>query len=68
MEEPECQRLFIKILINPPTAWPGMMQAILEVAERLFAAEPDWIVFFREVMGLMVSCGGPSKHQTLHAF
>lgn len=27
-------------------------QAILEVAERLFAAEPDWIVFFREVMGL----------------
>jgi predicted HicB family RNase H-like nuclease len=27
-------------------------QAILEVAERLFAAEPDWIVFFREIMGL----------------
>ncbi len=27
-------------------------QAILEVAERLFATEPDWIVFFREVMGL----------------
>ena len=27
-------------------------QAILEVAERLFTAEPDWIVFFREIMGL----------------
>ncbi len=27
-------------------------QAILEVAERLFAANPDWIIFFREIMGL----------------
>ena len=27
-------------------------QAILEVAERLFAANPDWIIFFRESMGL----------------
>ena len=25
-------------------------QAILEVAERLFAAEPDWIIFFREIL------------------
>jgi predicted HicB family RNase H-like nuclease len=27
-------------------------QAILEVAERLFAADPEWIIFFREIMGL----------------
>ena len=27
-------------------------QAILEVADRLFAANPDWIIFFREIMGL----------------
>jgi len=27
-------------------------RAILEVAERLYATSPEWIVFFREVMGL----------------
>lgn len=27
-------------------------QAVLEVAEQLFAATPDWLVFFREIMGL----------------
>ena len=27
-------------------------QAILEVAERVFADNPEWIIFFREIMGL----------------
>lgn len=27
-------------------------RAVLEVAERLYATSPEWIVFFREVMGL----------------
>jgi len=26
--------------------------AVLEVAERLFAMEPEWVVFFREVLGV----------------
>lgn len=27
-------------------------QAVLEVAEQLFATTPEWLVFFREIMGL----------------
>ena len=27
-------------------------QAVLEVAEQLFATNPEWLVFFREIMGL----------------
>ncbi len=27
-------------------------QAVLEVAEQLFATSPEWLVFFREIMGL----------------
>jgi predicted HicB family RNase H-like nuclease len=34
-----------------PGAGPGARD-VLEVAQRLFATRPDWLVFFREVMGL----------------
>jgi predicted HicB family RNase H-like nuclease len=31
---------------------PHAAQAVLEVAERLHAMEPEWVVFFREVLGV----------------
>ena len=36
---------------STPQGGPGA-RAVLEVAQRLFATRPDWLVFFREVMGL----------------
>ena len=31
---------------------PHAAQAVLEVAERLHAMDPEWVVFFREVLGV----------------
>ena len=36
----------------PETASPAEAAAILQVAERLHAMHPDWVVFFREVLGV----------------
>ena len=36
-----------------PTQTAGAeAQAVLQVAERLFAMDPEWVVFFREVLGV----------------
>lgn len=31
---------------------PHAAKAVLEVAERLYGMEPEWVVFFREVLGV----------------
>lgn len=35
-----------------PKAEPHAATAVLQVAERLFAMDPEWVVFFREVLGV----------------
>lgn len=34
------------------TAEPHAARAVLEVAERLHSMDPDWLVFFREILGV----------------
>lgn len=35
-----------------PSAGPHAATAVLQVAERLFAMKPEWVIFFREVLGV----------------
>ena len=37
---------------RPPQADAHAATAVLQVAERLHAMEPEWVVFFREVLGV----------------
>lgn len=37
---------------RPPKADAHAATAVLQVAERLHAMEPEWVVFFREVLGV----------------
>ena len=37
---------------RPPQTDSHAATAVLQVAERLFAMEPEWVVFFREVLGV----------------
>ena len=37
---------------HPPQTDSHAATAVLQVAERLFAMEPEWVVFFREVLGV----------------
>jgi predicted HicB family RNase H-like nuclease len=37
---------------TPAASDPHAARAVLEVAERLHAMGPDWLVFFREVLGV----------------
>ena len=37
---------------TPPATANHAAQAVLQVAERLYAMEPEWVVFFREVLGV----------------
>lgn len=39
---------------NPPASPDGhhAATAVLQVAERLYAMDPEWVVFFREVLGV----------------
>lgn len=37
---------------RPPQADTHAATAVLQVAERLHAMEPEWVVFFREVLGV----------------
>jgi len=36
----------------PPHADSGAATAVLQVAERLYSMDPEWVVFFREVLGV----------------
>jgi len=35
----------------PPSSGTHASTAVLQVAERLYAMDPEWVVFFREVLG-----------------
>ncbi len=35
-----------------PKSVPQAAAAVLQVAERLFAMDPEWVVFFREILGV----------------
>ncbi len=37
---------------RPPQTDSHAATAVLQVAERLYAMEPEWVVFFREVLGV----------------
>ena len=37
---------------KPPSAGTHAATAVLQVAERLYAMSPEWVVFFREVLGV----------------
>lgn len=37
---------------SPPQTDRHAATAVLQVAERLYAMEPEWVVFFREVLGV----------------
>ncbi|MBU6308475.1 MAG: toxin-antitoxin system HicB family antitoxin [Planctomycetes bacterium] len=37
---------------RPPQTDSHAATAVLQVAERLFAMDPEWVVFFREVLGV----------------
>ncbi|MFM7107993.1 MAG: toxin-antitoxin system HicB family antitoxin [Planctomycetaceae bacterium] len=37
---------------GPPQSFQHAATAVLQTAERLFAMEPEWVVFFREVLGV----------------
>lgn len=37
---------------HPPHVDTSAATAVLQVAERLYAMEPEWVVFFREVLGV----------------
>jgi len=37
---------------RPPQADAHAATAVLQVAERLYAMDPEWVVFFREVLGV----------------
>ncbi len=44
-----------KATLSPPPRFPSptaARQHVLRVAERLHAMKPDWLVFFREVLGI----------------
>jgi predicted HicB family RNase H-like nuclease len=38
--------------VRPPQADTHAATAVLQVAERLYAMDPEWVVFFREVLGV----------------
>lgn len=40
-----------KLSVAPPNSQHAA-QAVLQVAERLYAMDPEWVVFFREVLGV----------------
>lgn len=40
-----------KLSASPPSPQHAA-QAVLQVAERLYAMDPEWVVFFREVLGV----------------
>lgn len=41
-----------KATLTPPRAVPAAARTVLSVAERLHAMNPEWVVFFREVLGI----------------
>jgi predicted HicB family RNase H-like nuclease len=38
--------------VRPPQADSHAATAVLQVAERLYGMDPEWVVFFREVLGV----------------
>jgi predicted HicB family RNase H-like nuclease len=39
-------------IAQPPQTDSHAATAVLQVAERLYAVDPEWVVFFREVLGV----------------